>query len=158
MVEHRTLPEMLADIQRSQQAFLDSVDRANDSTLYRRHAEQEWTIAENLVHVSEARLFFTAEVRRALSVPGSSVGRTITDPARVQNVLDHGQDPRETIAQKLAASYEQVTSTLERMRADDLRTMVEHVKYGPQTLAEFIQHFILEHDQAHVGQIKALLA
>lgn len=158
MVEHRTLPEMLADIKQSQQAFLDSVDYAVDSTLYRRSAEQEWTIAENLVHVSEARLFFTAEVRRALSGPGSSVGRTITDPGRVQNVLDHGQDSRELIAQKLVKSVEQVTSTLGRMSDDDLRTIVEHIKYGTQTLAEFIQHFIVEHDQAHVGQVRALLA
>jgi uncharacterized damage-inducible protein DinB len=158
VVEHRTLPEMLADIKQSQQVFLDSVEHTVDSTLYRRYAEQEWTIAENLVHVSEARLFFTAEVRRALSLPGSSVGRTITDPARVQNVLDHGQDSRELIAQKLVESVEQVTSTLERMRDDDLRTIVKHIKYGTQTLAEFIQHFIVEHDQAHVGQVSALLA
>jgi len=157
VVEHRTVSEMLADIQQSQQAFLDSLDQADDATLYQRYAEQEWTIAENLVHVSEARLFFTAEVRRALSMPRSSVGRTITDPARVQNVLDHGQDPRDTIAKQLAESYEQVISTLERMHDDDLRTKVEHIKYGPQTLTEFIQHFIVEHDQAHVGQIMILL-
>jgi hypothetical protein len=69
---------------------------------------QEWTIAENLVHISEARQFFTAEVRQALSEPGSRVGRAFTDTGRVQNVLVHSQDSREMIAQKLAASYEQL--------------------------------------------------
>lgn len=157
MSEYRTLPEMLADVQQSQQAFLNSLAHASDAMLYRRPGEQEWSMAENLVHVSEARQFFANEVRRALSTPGASVGRTITDSARVQNVFDHAHDTREIIAQKLVASYDLVYQTLMQMRDDDLHGAVEHVKYGPQTLAEFIEHFIVEHDRAHAGQVTALL-
>jgi len=39
-----------------------------------------------------------------------------------------------------------------------LQVVGTHVKYGQQTLGEFIQHFVVEHDQAHVKQIRALLS
>lgn len=158
MSEYRSLSEMLADIQQSQQVFLDSLSRVDDTRLYKRPSEQEWSMAENLVHISEARQFFASEVLRGLSTPGAKVGRTITDPVRVQNVLDHGSDAREIIAQKLVDSYDLVYHTLTQMRDDDLHRVVEHVKYGPQTLAEFIGHFIVEHDRAHVAQLRAVLS
>ena len=44
------------------------------------------------------------------------------------------------------------------MSQDDLQEMGEHIKYGPQTLAAFIEHFVIEHDQAHIKQVQTLLA
>src|SRR5216683_1912899 len=119
MAEHPTQPEMLADLHESQQALLTFLDQVDDTTLYRRFIAEEWTLAENLVHVAEARPF---------------------------------------ISQQLTNSYEQVVHLLEQMSQDDLQKMGTHIKYGPQTLAVFIQHFIIEHDQAHVKQVKTLLA
>ena len=158
MTEHRTLSEILADLQRSQQALLDMSERIDDATLYQRSTEQEWTMAENLVHIAEARQFFASEVQKALLTSGARVGRTITDHARVQNVLEHGYDSCDVITQKLVASYELVLQTLKPMHDDDLQKMVEHSKYGPQTLGAFIEHFIVEHDQAHVQQVRKLLS
>ena len=158
MAEHPTQPEMLADLHESQQALLTFLDQVDDTTLYRRFIAEEWTLAENLVHVAEARQFFTGEVRKVLATPGASIGRGLDHPARLQNIAQHGHAARPFISQQLTNSYEQVVHLLEQMSQDDLQKMGTHIKYGPQTLAVFIQHFIIEHDQAHVKQVKTLLA
>ncbi len=41
---------------------------------------------------------------------------------------------------------------------EDVQKMVEHTRYDSQILAEFIEHFIVGYDQAHVGQITAHLS
>ncbi len=158
MAEHLTLSQMQAELRQSQQALLALLDKADDDTLYQRPAADEWTLAENLVHVAEARSFFTAETRKVLATPGVSMGRTIADHDRIENVRTHGHDSRSTIHNKLVTSHEQLLDLLQQMSEEDLQKTGVHVKYGPQPLAEFIDHFIVEHDQAHVKQTTALLS
>src|SRR5205807_7969172 len=95
---------------------------------------------------------------RSLRLNLMSMGRGLDHPARLQNIAEHGHAARPFLAQQLTNSYEQVVHLLEQMSQDDLQKMGTHIKYGPQTLAVFIQHFIIEHDQAHVKQVKTLLA
>src|SRR6266446_6754521 len=83
MAEHPTQPEMLADLHESQQALLTFLDQVDDTTLYRRFIAEEWTLAENLVHVAEARQFFTGEVRKVLATPGAIIGH---DQAHIKQV------------------------------------------------------------------------
>src|SRR6266446_6586940 len=64
MAEHPTQPEMLADLHESQQALLTFLDQVDDTTLYRRFIAEEWTLAENLVHVAEARQFLPVRYAR----------------------------------------------------------------------------------------------
>ena len=158
MAEQRTQLEMLADLHESQQALLTFLDQANDATLYRRPVPEEWTLAENLVHVAEARQFFTGEVRKVLATPGASIGRGLDHPGRLQNIVEHHHAAHQFISHQLISSYEQVVHLLEQMSQDDLQKTGEHIKYGPQTLAAFIEHFIIEHDQAHVKQVQTLLS
>jgi uncharacterized damage-inducible protein DinB len=157
MAEQRTLTEMLNDLRQTQQAFLDILSRVDEDSLYRSPAGDSWTLAEVLVHISEARQFFTGEVQKVLATPGVKVGRTLTHPGRLQNIEDHGSDSLDTIHHKLVTSHAQMVQSLEQMAEADLQIKGNHVKYGPQTLAEFIQHFIVEHDQAHVQQATELL-
>ena len=151
-----SLQSMIVELRQSQQSLLDILSQADEQLLYQRKDEQEWTLAENLAHVAEARTFFVAEARKALASPGATIGRTVSHPGRLQTIIDHGQDGREQIAERLEASYAQVLQLLEQMSQDDLQTTGTHVKYGIQTLAEFIDHFIVEHDQNHVQQAQAL--
>jgi uncharacterized damage-inducible protein DinB len=157
MTEHHTLSQIQTELRQSQQELLVILNKADDNTLYHRFIDNEWTLAENLVHVAEAREFFTNETRKALATPGITIGRTITDPHRIQNVHEHGHDERAVISRKLVASHEQLMQQLEQMSDADLQKPITHVKFGQQTLGEFIGHFIVEHDQAHVKQASALL-
>src|SRR5213592_4005790 len=108
MAEQRTQPEMLADLHESQQALLTFLDQVDDTILYRRPIAEEWTLAENLVHVAEARQFFTGEVRKVLATPRATIGRGLDHPARLQNIVEHGHAARQFISHQLISSYEQV--------------------------------------------------
>jgi len=158
VAEHRTRLEMLSDLHESQQTLLTFLDQADDTTLYQRPVAEEWTLAENLVHVAEARQFFTGEVHKVLATPGATIGRGLNHPGRLQTIVEHGHKARQFIFHQLISSYEQVVYLLEQMSQDDLQEMGEHIKYGPQTLAAFIEHFVIEHDQAHIKQVQTLLA
>jgi uncharacterized damage-inducible protein DinB len=149
---------MLAELHESQQTLLNILDQAGDTTLYLRPIAEEWTLAENLVHVAEARQFFTGEVRKVLATPGATIGRGLDHPSRLQNIVEHGHEARQFISHQLISSYEQVVHLLEQMSLDDMQEMGNHFKYGPQPLAAFIEHFIIEHDQAHIEQVQTLLA
>jgi uncharacterized damage-inducible protein DinB len=157
MIEHHTLSQIQAALRQSQQELLAILNKTDDDTLYRHVIENEWTVAENLVHIAEARAFFINETRNVLASPDITIGRTITDPHRVQNVLEHGHDPRDVISHKLVTSHAQLMQQLEQMSDADLQKPINHVKFGRQTLGEFIDHFIVEHDQAHIKQASALL-
>jgi uncharacterized damage-inducible protein DinB len=158
MTEHHTLSQIQAALRQSQQELLDILNKADDDTLYHHLIDNEWTLAENLVHIAEAREFFINETRKVLASPDITIGRTITDPHRIQNVHEHGHDARDVISRKLVASHAQLMQQLEQMSDADLQKPIDHVKFGRQTLGEFIDHFIVEHDQAHVKQASTLLA
>jgi uncharacterized damage-inducible protein DinB len=158
MAEQRTLEQMLADVRQSQRDFLAILSKVDERTLYTRPSENEWSIAEILVHVANAREFFTAETEKVLATPGVTMGRTIVDPERIQYVCDHAHDSADLIERQLVTSHEYLVSLLERMHDDDLAIVGKHVKFGEQTLSEFIEHFIVEHDQAHVRQSTALVS
>ena len=153
----RMLAEMLDDLRLTQRAFLDILSRADEHILYRRPADGGWTLAESLAHIAEARKFFSEETRRVLATPGASMGRTVEHPGRLQNIQDHGHDAPDALRSRLTASHDDMVKTLSGMTDDDLQITGEHVRYGPQTLAEFIRRFMVEHDQAHVQQAQALL-
>jgi uncharacterized damage-inducible protein DinB len=157
MKDLRGLAEILDSLQHTQRAFLDILNQTNDAILYQRPDEDMWTLAEVLVHMAEAREFFANEVLKVLAKPGVTMGRTIEHPGRIQNVAEHGNDAAELIRSKIEASYKHLQSTLGAMTDEDLQTEGEHVKYGLQTLAEFIEHFIVEHDEIHVQQARSLL-
>ncbi|MBI5292917.1 MAG: DinB family protein [Chloroflexi bacterium] len=154
----RNLADMMNDLRQTQQAFLGMLSRADHSLLYQRPADGSWTLAQVLVHVTEARRFFAAGTREVLATPGIQMGRTVDHPGRLQNIIEHAGDPPDAIRSRLITSHQDLLDTLQGMTTDDLQVMGGHVKHGPQSLREFIEHFVVEHDQAHVQQASALLA
>lgn len=158
MAEHQSLAEMLKSLQQTQEAFLRILDRASLNDLYRRPAEDAWTLAEVLAHIAEARQFYTAETQKVLETSGARMGRTADYPGRLRAIAEHGHDPPEALRSALMTSYGKLVELLQRMKDGDLQIVGEHVRYGPQSLGEFVQHFIVEHDQVHVEQAEALLA
>lgn len=156
MGEQHTALAMLADLRDSQQALLGILDTVDPTLLYTRPKPDGWILAEVLVHIAEARIFFAGETAKVLDTPGVAMGRTIADPGRLRNVEENGQNPRDLIRQKLLQSHQRVVELLETLSDAQLALTGEHVKYGTQTLGHFIQHFLVEHDQAHVRQARTL--
>lgn len=153
-----TLAGILENLNQTQQAFLGFLNQAKADILYRHPADEDWTPAIVLVHIAEARQFYTGEVQKVLATPGVPMGRTVEHPARLQNIENHGQDPIDDIRRRLITSHENLVKVLSQMSDEDLQIKGEHVVSGPQTLGAFIQRFLVEHDHIHVEQVKALLA
>jgi uncharacterized damage-inducible protein DinB len=127
MTEHHTLSQIQAALHQSQQELLAILNKADDDTLYHHLIDNEWTLAENLVHIAEAREFFINETRKVLVSPDITIGRTITDPHRIQNVREHGHDARDVISRKLVTSHAQLMQQLEQMSDADLQKPINHV-------------------------------
>ena len=157
MTEQMTLAEMGQALHASQQAFLEMMDRVDDETLYQQIGAENWTLAETLVHMAEARQFFVGETRKALAAPQVAIGRTVENEARLKNIEEHGRDALATIRQRMLESHTAMIALLQEINDDQLALQVEHVAYGPQSLGAFLQRFFIGHDQAHVQQAKELL-
>jgi uncharacterized damage-inducible protein DinB len=157
MAEQQSVADMLESLQQTQEALLRILDQASLDTLYRRPADDAWTLAQVLAHITEAREFYAGETQKVLETPGVKMGRTPDYPARLQAIADHGNDPPAALRERLIASYRRLVEVLQQMTDEDLSVTGEHVKYGPQSLGEFVQRFIVEHDRVHVEQAEALL-
>ncbi|MBI1877731.1 MAG: DinB family protein [Chloroflexi bacterium] len=158
MPDQNTLAKMLDELRQTQQGFLAILDEVNEDILYRRSAgDESWTLAEVMAHITEARQFWSDDVRKIQATPGIKVGRTAEHPGRLQAVREHSHDSLTAFRDRLATSYEVVVKTLNGVTEEDLQLKVEHITFGPQTLAEFIQRLIVAHDQVHVEQVRALL-
>jgi uncharacterized damage-inducible protein DinB len=141
----------------TQEAYLGLLDRLGDSVLYTQPPDGGWTIAETLVHISEARRFFVNETKKVIASPGAQMGRTIDDPGRISNIEVNGKNSLGQVREALTESYTDLASMLKSLAEADLLITGEHVKFGSQSLGEFIQHFIVEHDQAHLEQTRELI-
>lgn len=159
MPEQQSIAGLLDELHQTQQAFLSILNGIDEEALYHRPAgDDSWTIAEVFAHITEARQFWSNDVRRIQAEPGIKVGRTAEHPGRLQAVQDHGHDSIEAFRDRFVTGYEAVVKTLQGVTEEDLQIKLEHIAFGPQTLAEFIQRLIIGHDRVHVDQVRALLA
>jgi uncharacterized damage-inducible protein DinB len=160
MSEPLTLLLAREALRRSQQEFLEILASADQRTLYHKDAENVWSLAEVLAHIANAREFFGRETARAAASTGERIGRTIQDAGRLAAVRDHGHDSTDALRKGLIASHKGLMATLDKLSESDLKTMAEHVnpKFGRMAIGDFILHFIVEHEQNHVGQARRCVA
>ncbi|MCB0225222.1 MAG: DinB family protein [Anaerolineae bacterium] len=157
--QKRTVGGLLADLRQSQRAFLDLLDQIiRDDAIYQRPAGAEWSIAVILAHINEARRYYAAEVQKVLDNPGTKMGRTVEHADRLQSINAGDQRSFDALREELIASHQQMVQTLSGMDNDDLQLEGDHVVAGPQPLLDFIERFMVSHDQTHVEQATALLA
>ena len=155
----RTVAGIVADLRQSQRAFLDILDQIiMDDMIYQRPGGAEWSIAVVLAHIIEARRYYAAEVQKVVDNPGIKMGRTVEHEDRLQSINAGDQLSFEALREELIASHQQMVETLTGIDDDDLQLEGDHVVAGPQTLLNFIERFMVTHDQTHVDQVTALLA
>ena len=147
-----TIADMLADFNRSQQEFLGFLDNVAPDTLYKQTGEN-WSVAQTLAHISEAREFFAGEVQRIVATPGAQVGRTIEDPHRLESIAAHSHSSLDELRERLVVSYQAVVQTLQGVNEDDLSLECDYINRGSFKLAEFIRRFVVGHDQIHLQQV-----
>lgn len=151
-----TLDQIKTDLQTTQAAFLDILNRVDDTTLYRRSGD-EWTLAEVLVHMAEARTFYAHAIGQLHANPGIMIGRDLSHAGRTQTIVKHGKDSSAEIQARLIESYNRVNATLDQMQDSALSTIIgNHETWGEHSLGEFIGRYFVGHDKVHVQQAAQL--
>lgn len=126
--------------------------------LYQTPTENEWTIMENLAHIAEMVPYWTGEAAKLIAQPGQNFGRTMEDRARLAALREHGHDSLAQMRAALSGSYAYFDAVLNQFNDRNLELTAHHSKRGEQTLAWFMEEFIVKHLREHVEQIRECLA
>ena len=154
----RTLAGIVEDLRQSQQAFLDLLDQIiTDDTIYKSPTDAEWSIAVVLAHIIEARHYYAAEVQKVMDKPRATMGRTVEHEQRLQSIEEGEERTFDELREGLMASHQHMVQTLNAMHDDDLQREGVHIVVGPQSLLDFIERFMVNHDYIHAEQAAGLL-
>jgi len=156
------LSEIRQSIKNTQSDFLQLLHKSvSPSKLFLRPSPEEWSCGIVFWHISEARLFFTNEIKKGLADAYTEIGRKIDNPIRLAAITEAAQNHPsiEQINARLIDSYTQLNGTLEELTENNLTKTVLHMnpKFGVMELRSFIEHFLVEHDSIHVRQIQRIL-
>jgi uncharacterized damage-inducible protein DinB len=118
---HFNLTEARQQMRSAQGVFLDTLAQADERVLHHRAVEGAWSLAEVLAHVAEARQYFTSETDRLLASPGTRIGRTMQDAARLAAVQEHGKMSVADLRNALVQSQEKLMTMLDNLKETDLQ-------------------------------------
>lgn len=118
-------------------------------------APDQWSILEVLAHVEEAVEYWLEELGRVIANPGVSWGRTLQDERRLAAVAQASQRSTDEVLQGLRRVRRLVQERLSKVRDEDLEIAAPHVnpKFGTQSMRFLVEHFLVEHLEAHLKQI-----
>jgi hypothetical protein len=117
-----------------------------------------WTPAEDLAHVAEMLGYWSGEIERFQRQPGASFGRVASNPERVRFIEEHAHDTPDQLGALLESSYGVALALLGQLQPTDLETTGQHVKFGPQSVRQAVQEWLIDHLDEHVQQLKAIAA
>ena len=115
-----------------------------------------WTPLEDLAHVAEMLGYWSGEIDRFQRQPGASFGRVASNPDRIRFIEAHAHDSPDQMAALLESGYGAALALLRRLRPADLETTGQHVKFGPQTVHQAIQEWLIDHLAEHAEQLKVI--
>ncbi len=116
----------------------------------------EWTPAETLAHVAEFARFFARDLERHLG-EGGDVGRTHEHPGRNQAIAAAADRDVDELREDLTLGLDALAKLLESLDDAHLERIGNNRKYGPETLAVFLDRYVLDHKAAHIGQLRRAL-
>ncbi len=111
---------------------------------------EHWSIHENVVHLADAELVGAVRIRFVLAQPGATlVG---FDQNRWATALGYAAHSLPAALGLFRALREATTDTLHRAPADAWEFTGTHTEYGPQTLADIVEHWA-DHVPYHLRTI-----
>jgi len=125
--------------------------------LYQPCAPDEWTLMENIVHVTEFMPYWGDEIAKLVVHPGQNFGRTKEHEGRLQAIRQHGHDSLELAKKDLASSYARLEHVLDSLNDNDLALIGHHSKFGDQNIEWFLDEFVVRHLADHIEQMKVCL-
>ncbi|MCL6637968.1 MAG: DinB family protein [Alicyclobacillus sp.] len=142
---HRLLDELRAFARDLPEAVVDF-----------RPAADRWTVREIAAHVEEAMVYWAHEFAASARQPDRKWGRTLQDEQRLQAVAGAPQRTWQDIQNGLVRAQQTLQQTFQQFddSALDVQAPAANPKFGVKPLSFLVDHFIVEHLQGHLQQMK----
>jgi DinB superfamily len=142
--------------------IVEVLNKTDESILYVKPSEQEWSAMQIAAHVIEAVDFWLDDLEALLIVPGAKWGRNHEHVRRLAAVEEKvvAQLKREDAIEALQNFVPRVETTLGKVKEEDLNKTAP--SYNPnfdgKPLSFLIDHLIVKHVAGHYDQIVRHLA
>ena len=142
--------------------IVEVLNKTDESILYVKPSEKEWSAMQIVSHVLEAVDFWLVDLEALLIVPGAKWGRNHEHVRRLAAVDENvvAQLKKEDAIEALQNLIPRVETTLAKVKEEDLEKTAP--SYNPnfdgKTLTFLIDHLIIKHVVGHHDQIVRHLA
>lgn len=156
------LSEKIVSFKNSIDNIIQVLEKTDESVLYIKPSEKEWSAMQIVSHVIEAVDFWVGELEALLIVPGGKWGRNHEQARRLAAVDESvvSQLKRDKVIEDLKNLVPKVENALLKVKEEDLEKTAP--SYNPnfegKPLSFLVNHLIVDHVEGHYGQIQRHLA
>jgi uncharacterized damage-inducible protein DinB len=121
--------------------------------------EGEWSVMQILGHLAESVPYWLDSCRKLITAADQPpvIGRDMDAPQRLVGVELGAAAQLDELLPRVEGEILDAAQTIRQMPpADRLRQGI-HARYGPLTVAQVIEKFIVAHAEEHLAQIQAAL-
>jgi hypothetical protein len=157
-----SIPDTAAGIRRLNteldQKLIDLARSVDANELLVDPLDGEWTVAQNLAHIGEFPTFFAVDLGRWIDDPTVVVGRTHDHPVRNDAIAAADSQALTELVGRVERSLATLAGVLERLEDHHLDVPMRNVKYGDESIADYLRRYVLGHKAAHIDQLDRTLA
>ncbi len=128
---------------------------ANSDAVHRSPAEGEWSPATVVSHLADAELVYSVRIRMAVTADRPYLP-SFDENAWVRRFAELASDPKESLA-RWRSLREANVQVLEALEPDEWKLSALHAERGEVTVTQ-IADLLVQHDRAHLAQIRAGMA
>lgn len=156
------LEEKIHSFKNSINQIIQVLENTDESMLYVKPSENEWSAMQIVSHILEAVDFWVEDLEALLIVPGAKWGRNHEHVRRLAAVEESvvSQLTRDVAIQKLKNLVPKVETALNKVKEEDLVKCAPsyNQNFDGKPLSFIIDHLIVGHVESHYGQIQRHLA
>jgi uncharacterized damage-inducible protein DinB len=147
----------IASVENTVQQLLSEIERLPADVLYREPVAGEWPVMSTLAHLAELLPFWAHEAANLAAAPGSSIGRELDDPRRVNPIQEHGHDSLADIVPSIRSALDECLTTLRAIPSDKWSAVGQHPHRGAMSVDDLVSAFLVNHVREHADQIHTTL-
>lgn len=138
------------------QQMLEIVGRLPEERLRRKPSADAWSVMEVLCHVEEATVYWLEEFIRVVEAGGGEWGRGLQHEGRLAAVARADERQLSEVYESLSHVAVSAKQILLKYQDQDLELEAPHrnAKFGTKPMSFLLDHFLIEHLDIHIGQIK----
>ncbi|WP_066307146.1 DinB family protein [Bacillus sp. FJAT-29814] len=151
----RTIEEYKSEIELGINEIISLAENTPKDQLAWKPSNDEWSVMEVLSHVEEIIYYWVTELQRVIAVPGPW-GRGMDAPARLEAVRQAHSRQYQDVKAGILDATAHALSAFDEIREENLAIEAPHrnPKFGSKNMHFLVEHFLVEHLQKHITQIK----